>query len=1020
MPRRVSRPPTAKKSPEMTENNMAMVPGSVVSSLDIEGSVDEAALAVAAAVLAKRHPVSVAGLSWRAVDLSEFDAVRRRAELDRIESEEGVAPGVPLRLTLVRLGATTHRLRLTSDRAVLDARSHRMLLGELLDWYVKPLEVADLAVPTSTDDYDAWLAERDRAAAERTWREWLAEADEPTLVAPAVPAGRPSPPERVVRELPAGAGARVITRARDHQLSLTAVVQGAWGLLLGWLTNRREVVFGGIHAEPSRFPGTESMVGGFCDVLPVVVRWSAGEPLVEVLSRVEQEQARIAEHAPLRAAEIDALAGRQRLFDTVAVLEDGDPDPARYLGALPELRIVAAEQHEDFGAAVALVVRRTDDGLRLVLDFRPDLFARAEAERVLDVLCRIFEAIADEPEQPVGRVQMLDGDERHRILLASDNTDRTVPAVTLADLVERRVGRSPGSTVLVSGDETLSYDELNRRANRLARFLADRGAGPEQLVALALPRSIEMVVAILAVAKTGAGFLPIDPGYPADRVAYMVADAGPVLLCTTRAAAVGLPQGPRHIVLDDAVVVAETDRLSDENLGDRDGGGPPSTAGLAYVIYTSGSTGKPKGVAVTHAGLANLAAAKVERMNVGPESRILQFASPSFDAFLTELLATVDAGATLVIPPAAVLVGDTLSDVLIGRRITHAVLPPVAAASVSPETLPELRSLVLAGEAASADLIGRWATGRRVINAYGPTEATVCATMSEPLSAAATPPIGGPIAGAACYVLDQALRPVPSGVPGELYVAGAGLARGYLGRPALTAERFVANPFAADGSRMYRTGDVVSWRPDGALDFLGRADEQVKLRGFRIELGEVEAALAAHPAVDRAVAVIREDRAGARQIVAYLIPAGAAPTTAELRRHAGRFLPDFMVPGAYVLIDSLPLTPSGKLDRRALPAPAVEPGSTGRAPASPQEKALSEIFGEVLGVPPVDVDRNFFELGGTSMVAIAVIQKARKAGLAISPKDLVMNPTVEALAAVAVSVDRAPARAAAPTDGNGR
>ncbi|WP_052390334.1 non-ribosomal peptide synthetase [Streptomyces sp. NRRL B-24484] len=1004
----------------MTENNMAMLPGSVVSSVDVEGPADEAALAVAATVLAKRHPVSAAGLSWRAVDLSGLDEERRRAELDRLDSEERTAAGVPLRLTLVRLGATTHRLRLTSDRTVLDARSHRLLLGELLDWYVKPVEVADVPVPTSTEDYDAWVAGRDRAAAEHAWRGRLAAADEPTLVARTVPAGRPTATERVACELPADVGARVLARARDHQLSLTTVVQGAWGLLLGWLTNRREVVFGGVHADPPRFPGIESMVGGFSDVLPVAVRWSAGEPLVEVLSRLEQEQARIAEHTPLRAAEIDALAGRHGLFDTVAVLEDADPDPAGYFGALPELRIVAVEQHEDFGAALALVVRRTDDGLRLVLDFRPDLFPRAEAERVLDVLRRIFDAIADEPGRPVGRVRMLDDDESRGILRDSDRTDRSVPAVTLAELVERRVRRSPDNTVLVSGDETLSYGELNRRANGLARFLAARGAGPERLVALALPRSIEMVVAIAAVAKTGAGFLPIDPGYPADRIAYMVADAGPVLLCTDRAAADGLPQGPRHVLLDDDAVVAETDRLSEEDLGDFDGGAPLSTAALAYVIYTSGSTGRPKGVAVTHAGLANLAAAKVERMDVDEESRILQFASPSFDAFLTELLATVDAGATLVIPPAAVLAGDTLSDVLIDGRITHAVLPPVAAASVAPETLPELRSLVLAGEAASADLVGRWAAGRRVINAYGPTEATVCATMSEPLSAAATPPIGGPITGTACYVLDRALRPVPAGVPGELYVAGAGLARGYLGRPALTAERFVADPFAADGSRMYRTGDVVSRRPDGALDFLGRADEQVKLRGFRIELGEVEAALAAHPAVARAVAVIREDRVGARRIVAYLIPAGTAPTTAELRRHAGRFLPDFMVPGAYVLIDSLPLTPSGKLDRRALPEPAIESGSTGRAPVSPEEKALSAIFGEVLGVPPVDADRNFFELGGTSMVAIAVIQKARKAGLAISPKDLVMNPTVEALAAVARGVDRSPARAAAPTDGNGR
>ena len=993
-----------------------MPAGSVVSLVDIEGPVDATALADAADALAKRYPGPLADLSWRALDLSVLDGDRRRTELDRLQAEEdGSAVGGPVRLTLVRLGAATHRLRLSSDRTVLDARSHRVLLGELLDRYVKPQGRADLPVPPSAEDYDAWLGERDRAAAEHSWRGRLAEVDEPTLVAPVVPAGRPMPVERVLGELPAEAAARLLAQARDHQLSLTTVVQGAWGLLLGWLTNREEVAFGGIQADP--FPGIESMVGRFSDVLPVPVRWRAAESLVTVLSRLEHEQARIAEHGPLRAAEVDALIGRQRLFDTVAVLEDADPDPARYLGGLSELRIVAVEQHEDFGAALALVVRRTDDGLRLALSFRPELFARAEAERTLNALRRILVAIADDPAQPVSRVDMLDDDERRRILLHSENSGPSVPAVTLAELLERRVRRSPGSTVVASGGETLTYDGLNRRANRLARFLAARGAGPERLVALALPRSVEMVVAVLAVAKTGAGFLPVAPGYPAGRVAYMLADAGPVLLCTNRAVAAGLPPDPPQTVLDDAAVVAEIGRLSDRNPGESDRRTPLPTAGLAYVIYTSGSTGRPKGVAVTHDGLANLAAAKVERMDCDQQSRILQFASPSFDAFMTELLVTIEAGATLVVPPVAILAGDALSDVLVGQRITHAVLPPVAAGSVSPGTLPDLRSLVLAGEAASADLIGRWAPGRRVINAYGPTEATVCATMSEPLSTAATPPIGRPITGTACYVLDRALRPVPEGVPGELYVAGAGLARGYLGRPALTAERFVANPFAADGSRMYRTGDVVSWRPDGALDFLGRADEQVKLRGFRIELGEVEAALAAHPAVDRAVAVIREERAGTRQIVAYLIPTGAAPTTQELRRHAARLLPDFMVPGSFVLIDSLPLTPSGKLDRRALPVLTTEPESTGRAADSPQEKALSEIFGEVLGVPPVAADRSFFELGGNSMMAISVIQKARRAGLAISPKDLIMNPTVEALAAVAGSADQAPAPAAAPTDG---
>jgi nonribosomal peptide synthetase DhbF len=460
----------------------------------------------------------------------------------------------------------------------------------------------------------------------------------------------------------------------------------------------------------------------------------------------------------------------------------------------------------------------------------------------------------------------------------------------------------------------------------------------------------------------------------------MLADARPARLLTTAALAAKLPGETPRLLLDDAGTVEALGRYPDGNLGDAERTAPLSPDNPAYVIYTSGSTGRPKGVVVSHLGIPSLVASQIERFAITPESRVLQLSSASFDASIMDVLMALPAGAALVVPPPGPLLGDALAEALTRYAVSHALIPPAALATVPSGAFEQFTTLIVGGDACPPDLAGRWSVDRRMINAYGPTETTICATMSMPLSGAAVPPIGRPIHNARVYVLDDGLQPVPVGVAGELHIAGPGLARGYLNHPALTAERFVADPFGPPGSRMYRTGDLVRWREAGKLEFVGRADHQVKIRGFRIELGEIEAALADHPGVAQAVVIARDETSGERRLVAYLVPAASdGPEPADLRRHLARSLPDHMLPAAFVTLDRLPLTPSGKLDRKALPAPDVTPqGTVWRAPTTPREEILCALFAETLGISRVGIDDNFFELGGHSLLAVRLGGRIRE------------------------------------------
>ncbi|MBD0669788.1 non-ribosomal peptide synthetase, partial [Streptomyces sp. CBMA156] len=584
--------------------------------------------------------------------------------------------------------------------------------------------------------------------------------------------------------------------------------------------------------------------------------------------------------------------------------------------------------------------------------------------------------------------------------LARAGTARPDARPTLTELVDAQVARTPDAPALYAEDTTLSYADLDARANRLARVLAARGLGTEDVVALALPKSPEAVAAILAVAKTGAAWLPADPAYPAERLRHMLTDSGADLVLTTAEAAGQLPgTGTPRLLLDSAEHRAELEARPGTPFTAAERVRPVSALNTAYVIYTSGSTGRPKGVAVTHTGLPGMVATQVAATGVGPGSRVLQASSLSFDVSVSDLSVALTTGAALVLPrEQSELVGEPLAALIDRYGVTHADIATAMISTLPDLPMPSLRTLIGGGEAVSRELAARCGRGRLMLNSYGPTEATVIVSMSEPLTGAEQPPIGHPCRDVRIHVLDERLRPVEPGTVGELYVSGPHLARGYLGRPGLTAERFVACPFGEPGSRMYRTGDLGRLRPDGQLDFLGRADDQVKIRGFRVEPGEIEQTLSAHPGVRQAVVLVREDRPGERRLVGYTV--GAADP-AELRAHCAERLPDHMVP-TVVVLDRLPLTPNGKVDRRALPVPAFGTGEEGgRAPAGEREHTLVRLFAEVLGLPRVGVTDSFFELGGDSIVAIQLVSRARRAGLRLTPRAVFLAPTVEALARIA-------------------
>jgi amino acid adenylation domain-containing protein len=630
----------------------------------------------------------------------------------------------------------------------------------------------------------------------------------------------------------------------------------------------------------------------------------------------------------------------------------------------------------------------------------------------------LVEALESEPSTPVRELEILSPLERDQLLVGWNSTEAQYPAdLCVHELFERQVGESPGSVAVVYEGEELTYQDLNVRANKLAHHLRGMGVGPDALVGICVQRSLEMVVGLLAVLKAGGAYVPLDPAYPLDRLGYMLKDSAPVVVLTHQ----GVDETKRTTIAsalgaETSLVDLDTDSWSWQNQPETNPA--PASIGLtpqhlAYVIYTSGSTGAPKGVMVEHRGVVNLALAQIRAFGVAPDSRILQCASLSFDACVSEIVMTLGHGAALYLAgQGVVLAGEVLVQTINRYGITHVTLTPAVLAALPGDAdLEPVHTLIVAGEASTEALIKRWAPTRRYINAYGPTETTVCATLHEcGPDLEGIPPIGRPISNTQVYLLDGHGQPVPIGVVGEIHIGGAGVARGYLNRPELTAERFITDPFAGDGDAgLYRTGDLGRYLPDGNIEFMGRHDFQVKIRGFRIELGEIEAALSAHPGVGEAVVLAREDSPGDKRLVAYVVAAtgkaiedGVDVVGAEvLRAHLSVSLPEYMVPAAYVSLSGLPLTANGKLDRSALPAPDggafVVRGY--EAPQGEVETTLAQIWAEVLHLERVGRGDSFFGLGGHSLLAVKVITLLDRADITVSFADIFNNPTVESLAA---------------------
>ncbi|HEX7314156.1 MAG TPA: amino acid adenylation domain-containing protein [Pyrinomonadaceae bacterium] len=959
-----------------------------------------------------RHPILRTSFVWEGLD-EPVQVVNREAQLilhkpdwreltpaqqqERLEAylEAERRRGFDLseaplmRLALIRLASDRYQFVWNYHHLILDGWCYALVLGEVFTFYEAFSQGRDVEIKKSRPfrDYIAWLQGQDLSGAETFWRKQLQGITAPTPLRVDQLAEHSPMLEQVYGEqgitLTHEVTQALQSLARVNRLTMYTLVQGAWALLLQRYSGDTDVVFGEVvSGRPAELEGFETMMGVFINTLPVRVRVPPESPLLPWLKELQERQveARQYEHSPLvQVQRWSQLPPGTPLFDSLLVYENYPVEASlKERGGALKIENLVIFQAANYPITMTVAPAPV---LALNIKYDGTRFDRDTIQRLLEHIRTLLEAIAADPERRLAEFPILTAEERRRMLVEWNDTAADFPqGQSLQKLFEEQAQRTPEAVALIFGRERLTYRELNRRADRLASYLRRGGVGPEVLVGVCMERTSEMVVGLLGILKAGGAYVPLDPAYPSERLKFMLEDARLGFLLTQERLVGTLPRHTARVIRLDAdwqLIEAAGDGCPDDLI---------TSDNLAYVIYTSGSTGQPKGVAITHHSALTLVHWTRREFSAEELSGVLAGTSIIFDLSVFELFVTLSVGGAVILAENALQLPDlpAAAEVRLINTVPSAMTELIRTNSV-PDTV---RVINLAGEPLAPKLVQQihaQTNVDRVLNLYGPSEDTTYTTfgvMERDTRRGVT--IGRPIAATQIYLLDEWLRPVPVGVIGELYIGGEGLARGYLGRPELTAEKFIANPFSArPGTRLYRTGDLARYLPDGQIDFLGRADHQVKVRGFRIELGEIEAVLDRHPSVHQSVVTVREDAQGDKRLVAYVVNAETPASSPELRDFIKQKLPAYMVPHAFVTLAELPLTPNGKVDRRALPAPGAsdeEPGGGEyRAPRTPTQEMLAGIWCEVLGLERVGLDDNFFDLGGHSLHATQLSSRLREA-----------------------------------------
>jgi amino acid adenylation domain-containing protein len=958
-------------------------------------------------------------------DISHLPPHEREGAARRLAEEEArrpfnLATGPLIRAGLVRLHPSEHVALFTMHHIVSDGWSMGVLVREVAALYgafsrgeESPLE----ELPVQYADFAVWQRGwLQGEALERQLSYWKRQlAGIPAALE--LPGDRPRPPVQTHRGshythvLPGELGEALAELGRGHGATLYMTLLAAFQTLLHRYSGQTDIAVGTDMANRTR-PQLEPLIGFFVNLL-VMRADLAGDPtFVELLGRVRETALAAHAHCDLPFETlVEALRPERRLsltplFQVLFVLQN-QPNEEVQLGGLSGRPLDIDDGTAKFD--ISLIMHESPRGLVATWHYSTDLFDATTVERMAGHFRHLLEGVAADPRRRVSALPLLGPEERELMLVRWNDTRRDYPARhCIHDLFEAQVDRAPERVAVVCEREQLSYGELDARANQLARHLRELGVRPGQTVGVCMERSPEMVVSVLAVLKAGAAYVPMDPSYPLQRLAWMLGDCGVWLLLTQGRLADELPAGSVNVFCVDEEWEPQVGRQSRGRLGRL-----ADEAFPAYVIYTSGSTGRPKGILLRHQGLCNLIAASNELFDVREGGRVMQFSSVGFDVSVWETFMALTAGAALCLGGQnSTFSVEELRARLRGHEVSVALLSPSVLRLLPSEGLPALRTLIAVGEKCTAENVARWAPGRNFFNGYGPAEATV--TVSAHLTGADEPrpqgpPIGRPFPNTEFYILDRHLQPVPVGVAGELCVGGTQLALGYVNRPALTAERFVPHPFAREaGARLYRTGDTARYLADGNVEYVGRVDQQVKVRGFRVEPGEVEAVLARSGLVREAVVAVREDEPGDKRLIAYVVAAEGDDTAAgglqrRLREHLRERVPDYMVPSAFVTLDAMPLTPHGKVDRAVLPPPgplSTDAGTEFVAPRTEAEKTVAATWQRVLRLESVGTNHNFFDLGGHSLLLAEVYTELRQAfERELTMLDLFRYTTVGSLAA---------------------